>query len=109
MNQLRLVRGARMWHGCVLAVLFATGCNLGSNSASSTSSSSKTTAQTTKPSSATKKNQEGSDEDAKPLAPDSVAKIENVRTIVNELAVMGSSSLTSRSNDAILTSKVKAS
>lgn len=38
-----------------------------------------------------------------------VAKIENVRTIVNELAVMGSTSLTSRSNDAILTSKVKAS
>jgi osmotically-inducible protein OsmY len=38
-----------------------------------------------------------------------IAKIENVRTIVNELAVMGSSSLTSRSNDAILTSKVKAS
>ena len=38
-----------------------------------------------------------------------IAKIENVRTIVNELAVMGSTSLTSRSNDAILTSKVKAS
>ncbi len=38
-----------------------------------------------------------------------VARIENVRSIVNELAVMGSSSLTSRSNDTILTSKVKAS
>jgi osmotically-inducible protein OsmY len=38
-----------------------------------------------------------------------IARIENVRTIVNELAVMGASSLTSRSNDAILTSKVKAS
>ncbi len=38
-----------------------------------------------------------------------IARIENVRSIVNELAVMGSSSLTSRSNDAILTSKVKAS
>ena len=38
-----------------------------------------------------------------------VAKIENVRSIVNELGVMGSASLTSRSNDTILTSKVKAS
>jgi osmotically-inducible protein OsmY len=38
-----------------------------------------------------------------------VAKIENVRSTVNELAVMESSSLTARSNDAILTSKVKAS
>jgi osmotically-inducible protein OsmY len=32
-----------------------------------------------------------------------------VRSIVNELAVMGASSLTSRSNDVILASKVKAS
>ena len=38
-----------------------------------------------------------------------VAKIEGVRTVVNELAVMGSSSIASRSNDAVLTSKVKAS
>ena len=38
-----------------------------------------------------------------------IAKIENVRSIVNELGVMGSASLTSRSNDTILTSKVKAS
>ena len=38
-----------------------------------------------------------------------VSRIENVRSTVNELAVMGSSSLTARSNDAILTSKVKAS
>ena len=38
-----------------------------------------------------------------------VSRIENVRATVNELAVMGSSSLTARSNDAILTSKVKAS
>jgi len=37
-----------------------------------------------------------------------VARIENVRSTVNELAVMGSTSLTARSNDAILTSKVKA-
>ena len=38
-----------------------------------------------------------------------VAKIEGVRTVVNETAVMGSSSIASRSNDAVLTSKVKAS
>ena len=37
-----------------------------------------------------------------------VARIENVRSTVNDLAVMGPSSLTARSNDAILTSKVKA-
>ena len=37
-----------------------------------------------------------------------IARIENVRSTVNELAVMGSSSLTARSNDTILTSKVKA-
>jgi osmotically-inducible protein OsmY len=34
--------------------------------------------------------------------------IEQVRAIVNELAVMGNSTLTARSNDAYLTSKVKA-
>lgn len=38
-----------------------------------------------------------------------VAKIEGVRTVINELAVMGSASLASRSSDAVLTSKVKAS
>jgi osmotically-inducible protein OsmY len=38
-----------------------------------------------------------------------VARVENVRSIVNELAVMPPSSLGSRSNDVILTSKVKAS
>jgi osmotically-inducible protein OsmY len=38
-----------------------------------------------------------------------LARIEGVRSTVNELAVAGSSSLTARSNDAILTSKVKAS
>ena len=37
-----------------------------------------------------------------------IAKIENVRSIVNELAVMGATSLAARSNDAILTGKVKA-
>ena len=38
-----------------------------------------------------------------------ISRIENVRSTVNELAVMGPSSLTARSNDTILTSKVKAS
>ena len=37
-----------------------------------------------------------------------VSRIESVRWVVNELAVMPSSSLTSRSNDSYLTSKVKA-
>jgi osmotically-inducible protein OsmY len=37
-----------------------------------------------------------------------IARIENVRSTVNDLAVMAPSSLTARSNDAILTSKVKA-
>jgi osmotically-inducible protein OsmY len=39
----------------------------------------------------------------------SIGRIEGVRSIVNELAVMGASSMTARSNDTILTSKVKAS
>jgi len=38
-----------------------------------------------------------------------VARVDNVRSIVNELGVIGNASLTSRSSDAILTSKVKAS
>jgi osmotically-inducible protein OsmY len=37
-----------------------------------------------------------------------VARIENVRSIVNELAVAGNSSLTSRSSDSYLTGRVKA-
>jgi osmotically-inducible protein OsmY len=37
-----------------------------------------------------------------------IARIEGVRSTVNDLAVMGSSSLAARSNDTILTSKVKA-
>ena len=41
-------------------------------------------------------------------AEQAVARIENVRGTVNELAVMGNSALTSRSNDAILLSKIKA-
>jgi osmotically-inducible protein OsmY len=38
-----------------------------------------------------------------------IARIEGVKSVVNELGVMGNSSVTSRSNDTILTSKVKAS
>ncbi len=38
-----------------------------------------------------------------------LVQIENVRATVNELAVMGNSSLTARSSDTIITSKVKAS
>lgn len=37
-----------------------------------------------------------------------IARIENVRSTVNELAIMGPTSLTARSNDVILSSKVKA-
>jgi len=37
-----------------------------------------------------------------------VQRVEGVRSTVNELAVAGNASLTSRSNDTILTSKVKA-
>jgi osmotically-inducible protein OsmY len=37
-----------------------------------------------------------------------VAAVENVKSVVNEAAVMGASSLTARSNDLILGSKVKA-
>jgi osmotically-inducible protein OsmY len=38
----------------------------------------------------------------------SIGGIENVRAIVNELAVLGTSTLSARSNDTYLTSKVKA-
>jgi osmotically-inducible protein OsmY len=37
-----------------------------------------------------------------------IARVENVRSVLNELAVMGSSSLTARSNDAIIGTRVKA-
>lgn len=38
-----------------------------------------------------------------------VSRIEGVRAVVNEVAVMGKTSLTARSNDAILSARVKAS
>lgn len=37
-----------------------------------------------------------------------VTKVENVRSVVNETAVMGITSMTARSNDLIITSRVKA-
>jgi osmotically-inducible protein OsmY len=39
---------------------------------------------------------------------ETMQRLENVRSVVNELAVMGNSSLGARSNDAILSAKVKA-
>jgi osmotically-inducible protein OsmY len=47
-------------------------------------------------------------EAARTAAEQAVARIENVRATVNEVAVMGSTSVAARSNDSILTSKVKA-
>lgn len=44
----------------------------------------------------------------KQLVEQIVSRVENVRTIVNELAVLGASSLTQRSSDALITGKVKA-
>jgi len=40
---------------------------------------------------------------------DTVSRIDNVRSVVNEITVAGTSSLTSRSSDVLITSKVKAS
>ena len=42
------------------------------------------------------------------LAEQIVSRVENVRSIVNELAVLGNSTLTQRSSDALTTGKVKA-
>jgi osmotically-inducible protein OsmY len=47
-------------------------------------------------------------EAARRAAEQAVSQVENVRSIVNELAVAGVSSVTSRSNAAILTGRVKA-
>ncbi len=41
-------------------------------------------------------------------AQDIVSRVENVRSIVNELAVLGNTSLTSRSSDSLVTGRVKA-
>ncbi len=52
---------------------------------------------------------EVSDEAMKAAAEREVRKIENVVSVINELKISGSSSYTSRSNDALITTKVKAS
>jgi osmotically-inducible protein OsmY len=49
------------------------------------------------------------DEAMKTAAEREVRKIENVVSVINELKISGSSSYTSRSNDALITTKVKAS
>jgi osmotically-inducible protein OsmY len=45
----------------------------------------------------------------KARAQEIVSRVENVRSIVNELAVLGNTSLTSRSSDSLVTGRVKAS
>ena len=47
-------------------------------------------------------------EQDKELVEKTVAGVENVRSIVNELAVLGSASLTQRSSDTLITGRVKA-
>jgi osmotically-inducible protein OsmY len=47
-------------------------------------------------------------EQDKQLVEKVVAGVENVRAVVNELAVLGNSTLTQRSSDALVTSRVKA-
>lgn len=47
-------------------------------------------------------------EQDKALAESTVAGIENVRSVVNELGVLGASSLTQRSSDTLITGRVKA-
>lgn len=48
-------------------------------------------------------------EQAKQQAEQIVSRVENVKAIVNELAVLGASGLPQRSNDVLVTGKVKAS
>ena len=45
----------------------------------------------------------------KQLVEQVVSKVENVRTIVNEIGIMGSATLTQRSSDTLVTGRVKAS
>ena len=47
-------------------------------------------------------------EQDKQLVAKVVSEVENVRGVMNELAVLGNSTLTQRSNDALVTSRVKA-
>jgi osmotically-inducible protein OsmY len=46
-------------------------------------------------------------EEDKALAERTLAGVDNVRSVVNELAVLGASSLTQRSSDALITTRVK--
>lgn len=48
-------------------------------------------------------------EQARQQAEQIVSRVENVKGVVNELAVMGATSLAARSNDTLITGKVKAS
>ena len=48
-------------------------------------------------------------EEDKALAEKTLAGVDNVRNVVNELAVLGAASLTQRSSDLLLSSRVKAS
>jgi osmotically-inducible protein OsmY len=52
---------------------------------------------------------EVSSEADKQRAQEIVSRVENVRSIVNELAVLGNTTLTSRSSDALITGRIKAS
>ena len=47
--------------------------------------------------------------DDRQLVEQTVSRVDNVRAVVNELAVMGNTSLAQRSSDALVTAKVKAS
>jgi osmotically-inducible protein OsmY len=51
---------------------------------------------------------EAIDEATKQAAESIVKEVENVRSVTNELSIAGASSMSSRSNDSYLTSKVKA-
>lgn len=48
-------------------------------------------------------------EQDKQLVEQIVSRVDNVRTVINELAVMGNTSLAQRSSDSLITAKVKAS
>jgi osmotically-inducible protein OsmY len=48
-------------------------------------------------------------EQAKQTAEQTISRVENVKGVVNELAVMGNSTMTQRSSDTLVTAKVKAS
>jgi len=51
---------------------------------------------------------EAASEEDRRLVEQTVAKMENVRSVLNELQVMGNSSMTSRSSDTLVTGRVKA-